>query len=169
MAVTGGEDRGPEPAANTPEISPKSDQTAEPFQTPETSEDHVDPEVMTPELEAKQESEEHIGELLRAYLWLRETVDELHAVIWVPWDRKRPGSYFKVPYLRWFLKYFVVHHIDGYRSRKVAPTRPVGYLFLRIPAPRNFLRRRMGSGVTSTSSSSPNHPRVSSGVVVRDG
>jgi hypothetical protein len=30
----------------------------------------------------------------------------------VPWDRKRPGSYFKVPYLRWFLKYFVVHHID---------------------------------------------------------
>jgi hypothetical protein len=112
MTVTGGENRGPEPAANASEISPNPDQTAEPFQAPETSEDHVNPEVMTPELEAKQESEEHIRELLRAYLWLRETVDELPAVVWVPWDRKRPGSYFKVPYLRGFLKYFVVHHID---------------------------------------------------------
>ena len=32
-------------------------------------------------------------------------------VVWVPWDRKGVGRYFKVPYLRWFLAYFVVHHI----------------------------------------------------------
>jgi hypothetical protein len=32
-------------------------------------------------------------------------------VVWVPWDCKGPGRYFKVPYLRLFLKYFVVHHI----------------------------------------------------------
>jgi hypothetical protein len=30
----------------------------------------------------------------------------------VPWDRKRPGSFFKVPYLRWFLTYFVTYHIN---------------------------------------------------------
>ncbi len=29
----------------------------------------------------------------------------------MPWDRKGPGSYFKVPYLRWFLAYFVEYHI----------------------------------------------------------
>jgi hypothetical protein len=33
-------------------------------------------------------------------------------VVWVPWDRTGLGRYFKVPYLRLFLKYFVVHHID---------------------------------------------------------
>ena len=29
----------------------------------------------------------------------------------MPWDRKWPGSYFKVPYLRLFLTYFVEYHI----------------------------------------------------------
>jgi hypothetical protein len=33
-------------------------------------------------------------------------------VVWVPWDRKRPRSFFKVPYLRWFLTYFVVDYSD---------------------------------------------------------
>ncbi len=33
-------------------------------------------------------------------------------VVWVPWDRKGLGRYFKVPYLLWFLTYFIVHHID---------------------------------------------------------
>jgi hypothetical protein len=33
-------------------------------------------------------------------------------VVWVAWDRKGLGRYFKVPYLRWFLKYFVEYHID---------------------------------------------------------
>jgi hypothetical protein len=33
-------------------------------------------------------------------------------VVWVPWDRKGPGSYFKVPYLRWFLTYFVTYHVN---------------------------------------------------------
>ena len=38
-------------------------------------------------------------------------VDDLPAVVWVPWDRKGVGRYFKVPYLRLFLKYFVTYHI----------------------------------------------------------
>jgi len=50
-------------------------------------------------------------ELLKAYQETLDTVQALPTVVWVPWDRKRPGSYFKVPYLRLFLGYFVVHHI----------------------------------------------------------
>ena len=111
MAVTGGEKGDPEPAANTPEISPNPDQTAEPS-SPEPSEDHANPEDTTPEQEARQESEERIRELLRAYQETLDTVEDLPAVVWVPWDRKGPGRYFKVPYLRWFLKYFVEYHID---------------------------------------------------------
>jgi hypothetical protein len=38
-------------------------------------------------------------------------VEDLPAVVWVPWGRKGVGRYFKVPYLRWFLRYFVEYHI----------------------------------------------------------
>jgi hypothetical protein len=92
MAVTGGAKGDAEPAANTPEISPNREGT-------------------TPEQEARRESEERIRGLLEAYQETQDTVEKLPMVVWVPWDRKGPGSYFKVPYLRWFLKYFVVHHI----------------------------------------------------------
>jgi len=93
MAVTGGEKRDPEPASNAPESSPNSEGTI-------------------PEQEAKLESEERIRGLLQAYKDTLRTVEDLPVVVWVPWDRKGPGRYFKVPYLRWFLTYFVVHHID---------------------------------------------------------
>jgi hypothetical protein len=91
MAVTGGEEGDPEPADNTPEISPNQGRTAE--------------------RSGSETSEERIRGLLRAYQETLDAVEELPAVVWVPWDRKEPGSYFKVPYLRWFLKYFVVHHV----------------------------------------------------------
>jgi hypothetical protein len=97
-AVTGGEKR-------------NSDQTAE-SSSQEAFEDHAVEEGTTPEQEAEQEFEEHIRELLEAYQETLETVEELPAVVWVPWDTKRPGSFFKVPYLRWFLKDFVIHHIS---------------------------------------------------------
>jgi hypothetical protein len=93
MAVTGGEKRDPEPASNIPESSPN-------------------PEVTTSELEARLESEERIRGLLQAYKDTLNTVKDLPVVVWVPWDRKGLGRYFKVPYLRWFLTYFAVHHID---------------------------------------------------------
>ena len=111
MAVTGGEKRDPEPAANTPKSSPNPDQTVEPSST-EPSEDHANPEVMTPEQEARRESEERIRGLLEAYQQTLETVEKLPAVVWVPWDRKGPGRHFKVPYLRLFLIDFVAYHID---------------------------------------------------------
>ena len=110
-AVTGGEKRDPAPAANIPKSSPNPDQTAE-SSSPETSEDHADPEVMTPEQEARRASEERIRGLLEAYQQTLDTVEELPAVVWVPWDRKGPGRYFKVPYLRLFLIDFVAYHID---------------------------------------------------------
>jgi hypothetical protein len=112
MAVTGGKKSDPEPASNTPKGSPNPDQTAE-SSSSEPSEDHANPEESaTPEQEARRESEEHIRGLLKAYQETLETVDELPAVVWVPWDRKGPGRYFKVPYLRLFLKYFVEYHIS---------------------------------------------------------
>ena len=111
MAVTGGEKGDPEPAANTPEISPNQDRTVESSGS-ETSEDRATQEGTTPEQEARRESEERIRKLLEAYQGTLDTVEKLPAVVWVLLDQKVPGSYFRVPYLRWFLKYFVVHHIE---------------------------------------------------------
>jgi hypothetical protein len=110
MAGTGGVTRDPEPAANTLKSSPNPGQTAEPS-SPEPSEDHANPEVTTPEQEARRESEEHLRGLLKAYQETLDTVEELPAVVWVPWEQKRPGRYVKVPYLRLFLTYFVEYHI----------------------------------------------------------
>ena len=112
MTVTEGEKRDPKPAANTPESSPNPDQTAEPS-SPAPSEDHANPGgTTTPEQEARRESEERIRGLLKAYQQTPDTVEDLPAVVWVPWDHKGPGRYVKVPYLRLFLTYFVEYHID---------------------------------------------------------
>jgi hypothetical protein len=111
MAVTGGEKRDPEPAANIPKSSPNPDQSAEPSSA-ELSEDHANPEGTSPEQEARRGSEERIRGLLEAYQETLDTVEELPAVVWVPWDRKGPGRYCKVPYLRLFLEYFVTYHIS---------------------------------------------------------
>jgi hypothetical protein len=99
--------RDPEPAANIPKGSPNPEKTPEPS-SPEPSEDQ---ESTTPEQEARRESEERIRGLLEAYQQTLNTVEDLPTVVWVPWDRKGPGRYFKVPYLRLFLKDFVVYHI----------------------------------------------------------
>jgi hypothetical protein len=109
--VSGGGKRDPEPPANTLGIPTNPDQTADPS-GPGPSEDSADPEGTTPEQEAKQESEERMRGLLEAYQEVLEAVEELPALVWVTWDRKGLGRYFKVPYLRWFLAYFVTYHID---------------------------------------------------------
>jgi hypothetical protein len=110
MAVAGGEKGDPEPGANTPEIMPNQYRTAESSNS-KTSEDRANQEENKPEQVARRESEERIRGLLAAYQEALDIVENLPAVVWVPWDRKGPGCYFKVPYLRSFLKYFVVHHI----------------------------------------------------------
>ena len=111
MSVTSGEKRDPEPAANSPRSSPNQGQTAKPS-SPGPSEDHADPEVATPEQEARRGYEGRVRGLLEAYQVTLDRVEDLPAVVWVPWDRKGPGRYFKVPYLRFFLKYFVEYHIS---------------------------------------------------------
>jgi hypothetical protein len=111
MAVSGGEKRGPEPAPNTLKSSPSPDPTPEPS-SPEHSEDHANPEATTPEQEAREESEESLRGLLKAYRETLKTVEDLPVVVWVPWGGKGVGRYLKVPYLRLFLEYFVAYHID---------------------------------------------------------
>src|SRR5215203_2126175 len=113
MAVSGGDNRDPEPpAANSPKSSPNPDQTPQPSSSPESFEEHANQEGTTPEQqEAREESEERIRGLLKAYQATLNMVDDLPAVVWMPWGRKGVGHYFKVPYLRWFLKYFVEYHI----------------------------------------------------------
>jgi hypothetical protein len=106
--VAGREKKNPRPADDTPEGPP--DPMAE-SPAVEHSEDRESPEK-TPEQEAAQESQKRLEELLGAYQETLDAVDDLPAVVWVPWDRKRPGSYFKVPYMRWFLRYFVTYHIN---------------------------------------------------------
>ncbi len=111
MSVGGGVNRDPEPAPNTPRSSPNPHQTSEPS-SPEPSENHASPEGATPEQEeAREESEERTKGLLKAYQQTLNKVDDLPAVVWVPWGRKGVGRYFKVPYLRLFLRYFVTYHI----------------------------------------------------------
>jgi hypothetical protein len=55
---------------------------------------------------------ERVKGLLEAYQETLDAIEELPVVVWVPWDRKGLGRYFKVPYLRWSLAYFVTYHID---------------------------------------------------------
>jgi hypothetical protein len=117
MALSGGDNRDPEPAANTPKSSPNPHQTPQP-PSPEHSEDHANLEPTTPEQQeqqeqeqASEESEERIRGLLRAYQQTLDKVEDLPAVVWVAWGRKGVGRYLKIPYLRWFLKYFVTYHI----------------------------------------------------------
>ena len=85
MAVTGGEKRDPEPASHIPESSPN-------------------PEGTTPEQEARREFGERLRGLLQAYKDTLNTVKDLPVVVWVPWDRKGVGRYFKVPICDGFLR-----------------------------------------------------------------
>jgi hypothetical protein len=112
MAVSRGErgDPGPETDASGNPTSP--DRTAGSHQDSDTYDDHANPEITSPEQEAKLESEERLRGLLQAYKDTLSAVEALPMVVWVPWNREGLGRYFKVPYLRLFLKYFVLHHID---------------------------------------------------------
>jgi hypothetical protein len=75
--------------------------------------DHnTSPPVPTPESGAQSESEEpRTKSLLAAYQQTFEVVEDLPAVVWVRWRGKGLRRYLKFPYLRWFLRYFLIHHI----------------------------------------------------------
>jgi hypothetical protein len=57
-------------------------------------------------------SEASTKELLAAYQQTLDVAEDLPAVVWVPWGDKGLGRFLKVPYFRWFLRYFIAHHIS---------------------------------------------------------
>jgi hypothetical protein len=65
----------------------------------------------TPESGAQRESEQSTKELLAAYQGMLDVVEELPAIVWLRWGEKGLWRFLKVPYLRWFLGYFLTHHI----------------------------------------------------------
>jgi hypothetical protein len=66
----------------------------------------------TPESGAQGGSEEQrTKRLLAAYQQTFEVVEDLPAVVWVRWRGKGLRRFVKFPYLRWFIRYFVLLHI----------------------------------------------------------
>ena len=95
----------------TPEHSePPPDQTTEPSDH-SVLQERTTPAAATPESGAHRESEGRTKELLAAYQGTLELAEDLPAVVWVRWGEKGLGRFLKVPYLRWFLRYFLTHHI----------------------------------------------------------
>jgi hypothetical protein len=95
-----------------PEHSSPPDQTAEPSDRSVVSQDHTTPVDATSESGAPSESEERTKELLAAYQGTLDVAEDLPAVVWVRWGDKGLGRFLKVPYFRWFLRYFLTHHIN---------------------------------------------------------
>ena len=76
------------------------------------SQDHAAHSSFASHLEAQRESgAAHIQRLLSAYKETFEVAKDLPAVVWVRWGGKGLGRFLKVPYSRWFLEYFLSHHI----------------------------------------------------------
>ena len=95
----------PESAAQSvsdPVSDPADDPAAEP----------AEEGLLTPEQEAAQASERDVKALIVAYQRTLEKVDNMPAVVWISWARTGPGKYAKIPYLRWFLRFFVAHHVN---------------------------------------------------------
>jgi hypothetical protein len=100
-------------AAETPEHSSPPDQTSvEPSDHSVVYQDHTTPAAAASESGAPSESEERTKELLAAYQGTLDLAEDLPAVVWVRWDDKGRGRFLKVPYFRWFLRYFLTHHIS---------------------------------------------------------
>jgi hypothetical protein len=97
--------------AETPEHSSPPDQTAGPSDH-SVLQEHTTPAAATPESGAPSESEERTKELLAAYQGTLDVAEDLPAVVWVRWGDKGLGRFLKVPYFRWFLRYFLTHHIS---------------------------------------------------------
>lgn len=97
--------------AETPEHTSLPDQTAGPSDH-SVLQEHTTPAAATPESGAPSESEERTKELLAAYQGTLDVAEDLPAVVWVRWGDKGLGRFLKVPYFRWFLRYFLTHHIS---------------------------------------------------------
>jgi hypothetical protein len=100
------------PADNPEQHSSPPDQTPEPSDH-SVRQDYTRPAAATtPESGAPSESEERTKKLLTAYQETLDVAEDLPAVVWVRWGEKGLGRFLKVPYFRWFLRYFLTHHIS---------------------------------------------------------
>ena len=97
-----------------PGHSSPPDQTSQepPDRSVDSQEDHTSSLDATSESGAPSESEERTKQLLAAYQGTLEVAEDLPAVVWVRWGDKGLGRFLKVPYFRWFLRYFLTHHIS---------------------------------------------------------
>ena len=77
-----------------------------------SQEEHTTSLDATSESGAPSESEERTKELLAAYQGTLDVAEDLPAVVWVRWGDRGLGHFLKVPYFRWFLRYFLSHHIS---------------------------------------------------------
>jgi hypothetical protein len=76
--------------------------------------DHTtSPPLPMPEAGAQggESEEQRTKRLLAAYQQTFEVVEDLPAVVWVRWRGKGLRRFVKLPYLRWFIRYFLLHHI----------------------------------------------------------
>ena len=112
VASTGGpEDR--RRAAETVGHPSPPDRPPEPSDRWVVSQEHAAPAAATPaESGAQREFEGRTKELLAAYQGTLDAAEDLPAVVWVRWGGKGLGRFLKVPYLRWFLPYFLTYHIS---------------------------------------------------------
>src|SRR5215207_30160 len=101
--------------AQTPGHSPSPpDRPSGPSGRSVASQDRATPADATPPESGAQrdESEERTKELLAAYHGTLDVAEGLPAIVWVRWGDEGLGRFLKVPYLRWFLRHFLSHHIN---------------------------------------------------------
>ena len=99
-------------AAQTPGHSSPPDQTSEPSDHSLAPQDHTTSVDATSESGAPTDSEDRTKELLAGYQRTLDVAEDLPAVVWVRWGDKGLRRFLRVPYLRWFLRYFLTHHIN---------------------------------------------------------
>src|SRR5215216_4743263 len=110
---------------------PDAEHATPPYPTGEPPDDlsglyqehNTSPPVPTPESGAQRHESEEQGtkSLLAAYQQTLEVVEDLPAVVWVRWRGKGLRRFVKFPYLRWFIRYFLIHHV--YRNLTILSRR----------------------------------------------
>lgn len=76
------------------------------------SQDHPEPAQATPGSDSQSDSEELTRRLLGAYQGTLDLAEDLPAVVWVRWGTIGLWRYLKVPYLRYYLQYYLIAHIQ---------------------------------------------------------
>jgi hypothetical protein len=105
----------PPRTAGTPERSSPPDRPPEPSDRSEASQDRATPAADATPAEPgaqRDEAEERTKRLLAAYQGTLDVAEDLPAVVWVRWGDKGLGRFLKVPYSRWFVRYFLTYHIS---------------------------------------------------------